>query len=192
MKELLAQYGLVGVFFGTILEGDGTLIVAGVLAHMGVFPLAAVLQVGVVGALVSDHVCYWLGRSRGPAIQATRAYLRFAPLVEGIARNVGAWEIVVARFVLGTRNVSMFFWGMRQLPYGRFTLLDFIGCALWASVFATVGFVGGQSATALIGRARQFELWLLVALVAAVAAVVVARAYIWRVPARDAARERDG
>ncbi len=180
MKELLAQYGLIGVFFGTILEGDGTLIVSGVLAHMHVFEFPDVLVVGILGALASDHFCYWFGRNRGPAIQSSAAYARFGPLVERIAQYVGSWEIVAARFVLGTRNVSMFFWGMRRLPYAWFSLLDLIGCVLWASVFTTLGYAGGQSAKALIGRAERIEVWLLVALVIAAVAVVVTRTIIAR------------
>ena len=51
MYELLQRYGLWAVFFGTIIEGDLTLLLAGVLARAGLFTFEEALLVGTAGGI---------------------------------------------------------------------------------------------------------------------------------------------
>ena len=57
MYELLQRYGLWAVFFGTMIEGDLTLLLAGVLARAGVFSFWEAMLVGTAGGGVGvrDH-----------------------------------------------------------------------------------------------------------------------------------------
>ena len=62
MEELIRRYGLLAVFTGTYLEGDVTVIVAGVAAHLRMLDYRLVLLVGfVAGAL---HYLYPLYLSK--------------------------------------------------------------------------------------------------------------------------------
>src|SRR5262245_12435263 len=68
MYELLQRYGLWAVFFGTMIEGDLTLLFAGVLARAGVFSFGEALMVGTAGGFVGDSISYLIGaRFRGKA-----------------------------------------------------------------------------------------------------------------------------
>ncbi len=175
MEALIVRYGLLAVFVGAALEGDVTLILTGVTVHLGLLHVASALSVGSVGAFLADSVCYAVGRSRAATIRSTRAYSRVAHVIEPLAERLGSKEIIVARFVYGARIASMLLWGMRQTPFGRFALLDLIGCVLWATVLGSLGFMFSGSAEMLVGRVRRLEIWLLVAFVAAAAALVVLR-----------------
>ncbi len=174
MKNLILRYGLLGLLVGAILEGDVTLILAGVVAHLGLLKLPATVAVGCAGGMIADCACYCLARAERERIALRPLYQRVKPAVDRMARQVGAWEIVLARFVYSTRVASMFFWGICGLRLSRFLLLDFIGCTLWASVLAGVGYAFSSSAELLIGKTKQVELWLLVALVTAVVVIVAA------------------
>jgi len=175
MEALIVRYGLFAVFVGAVLEGDVTLLLAGVVAHLGYLGFGAALSVGCMGALVADTACYGLAWNRRDTIVNSRAYLRVAAVVDRLVGRVGSWEIVITRLVYGTRLASMLYWGMRGLPFRRFIALDVLGCALWASVLASLGYAGSSSAAALVGDVKRAERWLLVALLLAAAAVVVVR-----------------
>ena len=142
---------------------------AGVIEKFGVRPESIPDYL----ALVGDSAWYALGRMGGAAIRGRDAYRRVGPLVERLARRVGPWEIVLTRFVFGTRTASMVFWGMRGLPWLRFAAFDLLGATLGAVCLVTLGFLASQSAERLLGRVKQVERWLLVAVVATAAAVVV-------------------
>ncbi|HKG21307.1 MAG TPA: hypothetical protein VKC34_05360, partial [Blastocatellia bacterium] len=61
MYELLERYGLWAVFFGTMIEGDLTLLFAGVLSRAGVFSFTEALLVGTAGGVVGDSISYLIG-----------------------------------------------------------------------------------------------------------------------------------
>src|SRR5439155_324566 len=79
-----------------------------------------------------DEAWYVLGPLNSAAVRRSRLYLRAAPLIERLVARLGEREIVLSRFVYGTRIASMFFWGVHGLPYGRFAAFDLVGCLLSA------------------------------------------------------------
>jgi membrane protein DedA with SNARE-associated domain len=166
MEEILTRYGLLALLILAAVEGDATLILAGVISHLGIFNLLPAICVGTVGAFGGDCAWYWVGRSRSTFIRRSRLYRRVGGRAEQLARRFGVWGIIAARFVFGTRIATALFWGIQQMPFARFAALDLIGCVLWAVVFSGLGYFLSGSAAALIGEVRRIEIWLLVALAA--------------------------
>ena len=189
MQSFLIRYGVLAVFLGATFEGDVSLVLAGVVSHLGFFPLPVAIAAGWLGSVLSDCACYWVGRWHADWVLGTRAYERVRPLVERLAARVGPREIVMARFVYGSRIVSMIFWGVHGLPFAQFLPLDVLGCVLSVTALECVGFLLGGSATALLGRARRVERWLLGALVLSAAVVLLMKTTMRRVQER--ARPRD-
>jgi membrane protein DedA with SNARE-associated domain len=173
LESLLVSYGLVALFLGSAAEGDVTLILAGVVAHLGIFTVPAAIGVGSLGSMVGDLAWYGVGRARGSRFRAGRFYRRFGPTVERLAGRLGPWQLVAARFVYGTKGASMIFWGLHGLPLQRFLLIDAVGCVLGSVVFTGLGYLLSGSAMALLGRARQVELWLLGGLIVGVLVVFI-------------------
>ncbi len=171
LEQLLIHYGPAAVVVGAVIEGDFTLILSGVVAHLGIFPFPVAVTAAAAGSLLGDCAWYWLGRLRGPRFRAGRLYRRVGPRIERLARRFGVWQLLLARFVYGTKNASMVFWGLQGLPFGRFAAVDALGCAMGATVFAGLGYLVSDSAEALLGKVRRIEFWLLGALVAGVVIV---------------------
>jgi len=119
VEDFLARYGLLAVFAAAAIEGDASVVLAGVVAHLGFFSLPRAVQAASLGGLVGDSAWYALGRLNAAAVRQSRLYLRAAPLIERLVARLGAREIVISRFVYGTRIASMFYWGVHGLPYGR-------------------------------------------------------------------------
>src|SRR5215203_5794334 len=173
LQTFLLTYGLVAVLIGSAFEGDLTLILAGVLAHLGAFSFPMAVLAGAVGSMAGDLVWFGLGRWRGSRFRAGRLYRRFGPTVERLATRLGPWQLVAARFVYGTKAVSMIFWGLHGLSLKRFLLIDTVGCLLGSLVFTSLGYLLSGSATALLGHVRRLHLWLLGAAIIAVIVVFI-------------------
>ena len=171
LQHLIQQYGLAAVLIGSAIEGDFTLILAGVFAHLGYFPFPLAVAAGVLGTYVGDFAWYALGRLRGPRFRAGGLYQKVGPRIERLARRLGAAQLIAARFVYGTKAASMVFWGLHGMPLARFALVDAVACMIGALVFAGLGYGVSGSATALLGHVRRVQLWLLGVLV--VGAVLV-------------------
>ncbi|MGH7497292.1 MAG: DedA family protein [Gemmatimonadales bacterium] len=171
LEQLLIEHGAAAVVLGAMFEGDLTLILSGVVAHLGIFTFPVAVAAGAAGSFLGDCGWYWLGRFRGPRFRSGRLYRRVGPRIEHLAGRFGVWELLLARFVYGTKNASMVFWGLHGLPFGRFAFVDALGCLAGTTVFAGLGYLVSDSAQALLGKVRRFELWLLGAVVAGVVIV---------------------
>jgi membrane protein DedA with SNARE-associated domain len=160
-EHLILHYGLAAVFVGAAVEGDLTLILAGVAAHLGYFSYTTALAASVAGGFLGDLAWYTLGRVRGPRFRAGRLYRRVGHRIETLAHRLGAAELIASRFVYGTKAASMVFWGLHGMSLPRFLLVDAIGCVLGSLVFTGLGYAVSGSATVLLGRVRRVERWLL-------------------------------
>lgn len=173
LQDLLIRYGLLAVAIGAAFEGDFSLIVAGVVAHLGIFGFPYAVAAGTIGSLVGDSLWYGFGRLRGPRFREGKLYRRVGPTIERLAARWGPWELLAARFVYGTKAASMLFWGLHGLRLDRFLLIDTIGCLLGAVVFTGLGYLVSGSATVLLGKVQRVELWMLGVLLVAGAIVFI-------------------
>ena len=173
IEHLVMRFGLRAVFIGSAVEGDFTLILAGVFAHLGYFPFPMAVAAGVLGSYLGDFAWYGLGRIRGPRFRGGRFYQRVGPRIERLARRLGPVELIAARFVYGTKAASMVFWGLHGMSVLRFAIVDAIGCIIGTLVFTGLGYAVSGSATLLLGHVRRVQLWLLGALVVGIVLVVV-------------------
>jgi membrane protein DedA with SNARE-associated domain len=165
-ESFVAHYGLVALFLLATVEGDVSLIVGGVMAHLGVMPLVGVMIAGGLGNLTGDIVWFWVGRRHSARIRASKFYRAVGPRIERLTRRLGSWQLLVSRIIYGTRNASMLFWGQAGLAPLRFVLIDALGCALASAGFALLGYLVGHGTAALTGEVKRIEQWLLGAVVA--------------------------
>jgi membrane protein DedA with SNARE-associated domain len=173
LEHLVMRYGLAAVLVGSAIEGDFTLILAGVAAHLGYFPFPLAVAAGALGSFAGDLAWYTLGRLRGPRFREGRVYRRVGHRIEALAKRLGPAQLLAARFVYGTKAASMVFWGLHGLPLRRFVLVDGIGTVLGSVVFMGLGYLVSGSATLLLGKVRRVQLWLLGALLVGVLLVVI-------------------
>ena len=180
LQHLIIRFGLAAVFLGSGLEGDLTMVLGGVVSHRGYFPLTIAIAAAATGAFAADCIWYTIGRLNTARLQNAGFYRRVGPRIEQIARRVGVWQIVIARFIYGTKNASMLFWGLHGLPAYRFVMVDAIGCALSASFFVGLGYLVGDGAEALLGHVKRLEFLFLGAVAVAILVLILIRALAQR------------
>ncbi|MCI0410156.1 MAG: DedA family protein [Acidobacteria bacterium] len=165
LEAFLRTYGLWAVFFLAAVEGDLTLLLAGMLVHLGVWPAGTTFAVGTAGALAGDCVYFWLGHGAARRWLTTAHGQRVMPRIERAARRYGLKSLFFARYIHGARIATMFFWGMQRTSLLKFAAFDALSCCIWASIFIGLGYLFADSMEQLLGELRRIESWILLGVV---------------------------
>ena len=168
IAALIASYGYLAVFLGTLFEGETVLLAAGFAAHRGLLQWPAVVALAFVGASLGDQLAFLLGRWRGAALIARYpALAQRAPRVHAVLEHHHVAFILTVRFLYGLRIAGPIVMGSSGLPYLRFALLDMLGAALWAPLVTGAGYFFGVALTALLGDVEHIEAAILIGILAA-------------------------
>ena len=156
--QLFEQYGIYAVFALCAVEGDITLLLAGVLAHNGYFQPFGFLKVyifGTLGAMMGDTIGYTIGRLFQQTIKNYRFYKLTQPRIERLVSKFGGYAIIVSKYIYGLRTAMCLFNGVGKMPFWRFVFLDFISCSMWALILTSIGYFFSGAVTTIIGDFRQ-------------------------------------
>ena len=158
LSHLIEQFGLYAVFFLVVIEGDITLMLAGVLAHSGFFgeySFARVLLWGTLGGVASDNFAYLAGRVFGKTVRSFRFYRSAKPRLERLTNRFGALSLFLSKYIYGLRWASCTFYGVTRMPYLRFLPLSIASCFLWVFILSGVGYFFSSAVEGLIGDFRH-------------------------------------
>ena len=140
VQNLLVTLGLPAIFLLTMVEGDITLLLAGVLAHgqaFGEYSFPLVLTVGTLAGVASDNVAYALGRAGRSSVKKYRFYCAARPR-------------------------------LAKMKYPRFLVLSFASCFVWVLMLSGAGFIFHSAIYNLIGDIHNLSYFLLVVVVAVI------------------------
>jgi membrane protein DedA with SNARE-associated domain/membrane-associated phospholipid phosphatase len=141
-------------FLGFVFPGEIAVILGGVLASQGKFPLWAAIVAAVSGAAVGDSVGYWVGRRWGN--QLLHGTIGRLPIIRrGIDKHLasaseyvrkrGPHAVLVGRFTAALRVLVPGLAGIADLPYGTFLFFNLLGAILWGTAFVVLGYVAGAA-----------------------------------------------
>lgn len=165
------------IFVGFVIPGETAAVVGGVIASRGVIPLWLMIAIVVTAAITGDTVGYEIGKHFGPRVMALkildkrREQLQKA---EDFLKDKGGLAVFLGRFTAFFRAVMPALAGLSRMPYRRFAFWNFSGGIVWGSLFATLGFVAGNSyeeVARLVGRGSA----------AVVAVIVVVILIVWQI-----------
>ncbi|MDQ3649000.1 MAG: DedA family protein [Acidobacteriota bacterium] len=178
--ELVEKYGLFAVFFLAIIEGDITLLLAGVLAHsafFGEYSFFKVLCAGTLGGVMSDNFAYAIGRGTRTSVCDYYFYRAARPRIERLTDKFGALSIFLSKFVYGLRWGSCAFYGVARMPYVKFLPLTFASCFVWVLLLSGAGYFFSGAITRLIGDFHQLGIYLLIIVVVGIAGFYLAERF---------------
>ena len=153
LLSLVAEYGLLVVFFGVLLEQLGlplpaypALMVTGALAARGEFHVSLLLGVAIVACLLADTAWYFAGRRFGRKVLRLLCQISLSPdscvrQTESIFTRWGAPSLMVAKFVPGFASVATALAGSLRIDRRAFLLFDGIGAMLWAGTGLALGWL---------------------------------------------------
>jgi membrane protein DedA with SNARE-associated domain len=168
LSDLIGRYGLYAVFLLVMIEGDLTLLLAGVLAHsyfFGEHSFAWVLLAGTLGGSVSDNIAYLTGREFRKGVRDIRFYRAAKPRMERLTTNFGPLSIFLSKYIYGLRWASCIFYGVGRMPYLRFVLLSLGSCFAWVLILSGAGYFFSGAVIGVIGDFQRLGKVLLVIVV---------------------------
>jgi membrane protein DedA with SNARE-associated domain len=184
LSDLIGRYGLYAVFLLVMIEGDLTLLLAGVLAHsyfFGDHSFAWVLLAGTLGGAVSDNIAYLTGREFRKGVRDLRFYRSAKPRMERLTTNFGPLSIFLSKYIYGLRWASCIFYGVGRMPYVRFVLLSLASCFAWVLILSGAGYFFSGAVISVIGDFQRLGKVLLVIVVVGIAGFYLAERF-WLSP----------
>jgi membrane protein DedA with SNARE-associated domain len=166
--------------FGIPVPGETVLIAASIYAGSGRLNVVAVGVVGFIAAVAGDNIGYAIGRFGGRAL-ADRwgKYIFLTPerldKAEDFFDRQGAKIITVARFIEGLRQANGLIAGITHMHWLRFVAYNALGAALWVGAWVSIGYFAGQNITPIYNAITTYSLYVAIAAVVLIAALVVYR-----------------
>ena len=176
LPALLHEYGYVLIFLGTLVEGESLLMLGGYFAHRGYLDLGGVMTTAFVAAVCGDQLFFHLGRRHASAL-----FARFPRLHDKVRIAVHRAErhqvlvVLGMRFLWGLRIALPLAMGMTRMNAAKFFWLNLLSAAVWASLFAWLGYGGGQLIGHLIDDLHRYEWWIVGGLAIAGAVILAVR-----------------
>lgn len=184
LYDFIGRYGLYAVFILVMIEGDITLLLAGVLAHsyfFGDHSFLWVLLAGTLGGAASDNIAYFTGRQFRKGVRDIRFYRAAQPRMERLTNNFGGLSIFLSKYIYGLRWASCIFHGVGRMPYLRFVLLSLASCFLWVLVLSGAGYFFSGAVIGILGDFQRLGKVLLVIVVVGIAGFYLAERF-WLSP----------
>ena len=132
-----------------IVPSETCVIIGGIAAGQGAYPLWAVILCGAAGAFLGDNAAYQIGRSAGPWFARrgerkpkTKARLAWAA---NQIRVRGGLLLITARFIPGGRSILTLSCGITHQPRRWFMKWILIAALIWATYAALLGYIGGKA-----------------------------------------------
>ncbi len=178
LEQLLDTYGYLALFVGTFAEGETVLVLAGLLAHRGHLELVAVILTAFVAAVAGNQLYFYLGRrhARGFLGRFPRLHSQAHVALRRIENNQVKWAFAM-RFMWGFRIAMPVALGMTDMRASVYLWVNLLTGAVWATLFALIGFSAGGAFSRGVADVLQHEKWIVGGFLAAALAVLAVR---WR------------
>lgn len=139
------------------MPGDVLMLLAGVRARQGYYPLWVVLLVQELATIAGTTGLYLFSRRFGRSLVARYGWLlHLGPenlaRAEGAIARSGGWAVVVGRLLPGLRIATPIAAGVLGMPLRQFLPAIATGAFLYIAFFTVLGFVFGSAALTTIER----------------------------------------
>lgn len=183
-QNLIENYGYLAIVIGTFLEGETILVLAGLAAHQGYLALPEVIGAAFLGSLCGDQLFFFLGRRHSQAILARRpAWQGKIKKVHKMMSRFQTPMILSFRFLYGLRTVAPFVIGMSTASTKKFMFLNSAGALVWSVVVGGGGYAFGHALETILGKIKQYEVYIFAAV--ALLGIIVWAAHFYRMRKRD-------
>ncbi len=185
--QFLLRYGYLVLFVSVFVEQIGlplpavpVLLAMGALAGSGRLSLAVGILVGLLAAMLSDFIWYWLGRRRGHSVLKFLCRISLEPdscvrRTEDLFARHEVRTLLFAKFLPGLSTVAPPLAGMFRMSRPRFLFWDGAGTLLWVGAFSGAGFLFSRQLEGVANYALRLGSWLAVLLGGGLAVYLAAK-----------------
>lgn len=153
LTDFISNYGLPAVFAGAAVEGETEVLLGGFAAERGLLEYSHVVLAAIFGSFLADQLLFALGRyaSGFHFLKRVTGSSAARQITNVLERHPTAF-VLGFRFVYGVRIVSPVVIGLSKISATKFVALNSLAAAIWGTMFATIGYLGGHTLQALYAR----------------------------------------
>ena len=133
-----------GILIGFFLPGDTLLFWAGFFASQDKLPIAGLITIVIIAAIVGDQVGYQIGKKTGPKIFRKKDGILFRQeyliKAQQFYEKHGGKTIILARFTPIIRTFAPVIAGAAGMSKARFTFFNVFGGAGWGLSVIMLGY----------------------------------------------------
>ena len=171
---ILFVFAEAAAFVGFVLPGETSLLIGGVLAHEGVWPLWLFVLVSIIAAITGDSVGYEVGKHFGPQIKSSR-FGRFVgekrwKLAEHIFDRYHGGAIFFGRAQALLRALVPALAGMNRVPYRQFIKWNAAGGIVFSTIVVLLGY---EFASSLATLEKYLRYWAIFFLAVVVVVIII-------------------
>jgi len=145
INNLIEHYGYAALIIGSMAEGETVTLLGGVAAHQGLLKFPLVVLSVALGGMIGDQLLYLIGRRFGGSIKERfKKHQKKINKAQRLINRHPYWFVIGSRFMYGFRVIGPILIGASRLPPKIFLPLNILGAILWATLFTTLGYVGGE------------------------------------------------
>lgn len=146
INNLISHYGYAALVIGSMAEGETITLLGGVAAHQGLLKFPLVIISVALGGMIGDQLLYLLGRRFGGKLlkRFSHHQARIRKAQRMIQRRPYLF-VIGTRFMYGFRVIGPLLIGASRLPPKVFLPLNVLGALVWALIFTTLGYLGGEA-----------------------------------------------
>ena len=163
-------------FVGFVLPGETSLLIGGVLAHEGVWPLWLFWICAILGAIAGDSVGYEVGKHFGPRVKSggfgTLVGVKRWRIAEHIFEKYHGGAIFFGRSQALLRALVPALAGMHKVPYRTFLKWNAAGGFVFSTIVVLLGY---GFANTLPQLEKYLRYWAIFALLVAVTLIILVK-----------------
>ena len=172
LSAFVSTYGLVAVFVGAFIEGEGVLMTAGIFAGEGLLHPVSVWWTASLAAWLGHLFWFLVGRRLG----SHSLLSRFERLNERIKKadkiiqHHPGTAIFILQYLYGMRIIGAVAFGLTRLSVGLFLFYEALNCLLWAAIVESAGYLLGEVVMRLFHDWIQW-IWLALSVMAMISII---------------------
>ncbi|RZU18814.1 membrane protein DedA with SNARE-associated domain [Kribbella rubisoli] len=132
-----------------VVPSEGMVITAGMAAAAGHQNLMLVIAVAMVGSVIGESTCYFMGRGSGPALhrwmKRQERRQQMYDRVSGALHARGGLILMTVRYIPGARMVATLTAGATRYSFKKFIVFTFFGVTIAYTYVALLGYLGGDA-----------------------------------------------
>jgi len=145
ITQLIAHYGYAALILGSMAEGETVTLLGGIAAHQGLLKFPLVVLSVALGGMIGDQLLYLVGRGfRGSIPARFQKHKKKIIKAQDLINRHPYWFVIGSRFMYGFRVIGPILIGASHLPPRIFLPLNIVGALIWATLFTTLGYMGGE------------------------------------------------
>lgn len=180
IHNFLGQYGWLAMIVLLLASGVGIPIgeelvnvPAGIFVGKGEMPVWSTFLAAYVGVLGGDFLWFWICARFGRRLLGVRWFRRIVHprrvlQVKHQFDRRGAWVLLIARFIPGTRSPALTIAALMHMPLRKFIPVELVCCAITTPLQVGIGILIGRE---LAGQSLQTTIFTALGVIASIVAL---------------------